>query len=123
MRSCIRLFVCALAAIALAALVVEYALALLLGIAAARRPGSGLDHAIRVGGLLLYSLPIFWLGLMAVLLFAYLWPVLPSSHMHSVDVDLMSRGRRLLDGVLPGHLMEPVAGARRRPPAAAPRPP
>ncbi|MBW8873379.1 MAG: ABC transporter permease [Acidobacteria bacterium] len=96
----------ATAILAFSGLAVEYLLALLLGIAAARRPGSGLDHAIRVGGLLLYSLPIFWLGLMAVLLFAYLWPVLPSSHMHSVDVDLLSPAQSLLD--LGRHLVLPA---------------
>ncbi len=92
--------------LALAGLAVEYSLALLLGIAAARRPGSGLDHAIRIGGLLFYSLPIFWLGLMAILLFSYVWPVLPSSHMHSVDADLLSPARRLLDSAR--HLVLPA---------------
>ncbi|HEX4963921.1 MAG TPA: ABC transporter permease, partial [Thermoanaerobaculia bacterium] len=92
--------------LAFAALAVEYALALLLGIAAARRPGSGVDHAIRIGGLVFFSVPTFWLGLMAVLLFAYLWPILPSSHMRSVDADLLSRGGRLLD--LGRHLLLPA---------------
>jgi peptide/nickel transport system permease protein len=92
--------------LALSGLAVEYSLALLLGIAAARRPGSGLDHAIRIGGLLFYSLPIFWLGLMAILLFSYVWPVLPSSHMHSVDADLLSPAGRVLD--VARHLVLPA---------------
>ncbi|MFY9822121.1 MAG: ABC transporter permease, partial [Thermoanaerobaculia bacterium] len=74
-----------------------YTLALLLGVAAARRPGSGLDHAIRIGGLLLFSLPTFWLGLMAVLLFSYVWPLLPSGHMGSVDADTLPALSRYLD--------------------------
>ena len=78
------------ALLACAALAVEYALALLLGIAAARRRGSALDQAIRIVSLLFYSQPVFWLGLMAVLLFSYVWPVLPASHMRSVDADLMA---------------------------------
>jgi peptide/nickel transport system permease protein len=96
----------ATALLALAGLAVEYSFALLLGIAAARRPGSGLDHAIRIGGLLFYSLPIFWLGLMAILLFSYVWPLLPSSHMHSVDADLLSPAGSLLD--LARHLALPA---------------
>ncbi len=96
----------ATAILACAALAVEYALALLLGIVSALRRGSALDHGIRIVTLLLYSQPTFWVGLMAVLLFSYVWPVLPASHMHSVDADLMSPGERLLD--LMRHLLLPA---------------
>ncbi len=89
-----------------AALTIEYLLALLLGIASALRRGSVLDHAIRIITLLFFSLPLFWVGLMAVLLFSYVWPVLPASHMHSVDADLMSPAERLLD--LARHLFLPA---------------
>jgi peptide/nickel transport system permease protein len=92
--------------LSLAALAVEYGLALLLGIVSARRRGSAVDHAIRVGTLLLYSQPVFWVGLMAILLFSYVWPVLPAGHMHSVDADLMSPAGRLLD--LARHLLLPA---------------
>jgi len=78
-------------------LAVEYTVALLLGVAAARRRGSALDHGIRITTLLLFSQPAFWLGLMAILLFSYVWPVLPASHMHSVDADLLSPAGWLLD--------------------------
>ena len=88
-----------------AALFVEYAVALLLGIAAARRPGTALDHAIRIVSLVFNSQPPFWLGLMAILLFAYVWPVLPSGQLHSVDAELMSPLGRLLD--LARHLLLP----------------
>ena len=87
----------ATAILASAAVAVEYSAALLLGVAAARRRRSGVDHAIRVGTLLLYSQPTFWLGLMVILLFSYVWPVLPASHMHSVDADLMGPAGRFLD--------------------------
>jgi peptide/nickel transport system permease protein len=87
----------ATALLALGALAVEYVLALLLGTISARRRGSALDQGIRIVTLLLYSLPIFWLGLMAVLLFSYVWPVLPAGQMRSVDADLLSPGGRLLD--------------------------
>jgi peptide/nickel transport system permease protein len=89
-----------------AALGVEYVLALLLGIASALRRGSALDHAIRIVTLLFFSLPLFWVGLMAVLLFSYVWPVLPASHMYSVDADLMNPAERLLD--LARHLFLPA---------------
>ncbi len=40
-----------------------------LGVWAAVRRGGAADHAVRVMGLLGYSVPIFWLGLMALVLF------------------------------------------------------
>lgn len=92
--------------LSLAALCVEYSLALLLGIVSARRRGSAVDHGIRVVTLFLYAQPSFWLGLMAILVFSYLWPVLPAGHMHSVDADLMSPAGRLLD--LVRHLVLPA---------------
>jgi peptide/nickel transport system permease protein len=96
----------ATAILALAGLAVEYVLALLLGIASALRRGSVFDHAVRVVTLLLYSVPLFWLGLMAILLFSYVWPVLPASHMRSADADLMNPAQRLLD--LARHLVLPA---------------
>ncbi len=51
--------------LAVAALAIDYGLGFLLGVAAARRPGSLADHLIRGSSLLLFSLPLFWLGLMA----------------------------------------------------------
>lgn len=80
-----------------AALFVEFVLALVLGSAAARRPGSVLDRVIRVVSLLLFSQPSFWLGLMLILLFSHVFPLFPGSHMRSVDADLMSPLERTLD--------------------------
>jgi peptide/nickel transport system permease protein len=90
----------------LAALAVEYSLAFLLGIASALRRGSAVDHSIRIVTLLLYSQPVFWLGLMAILLFSYVWPVLPAGYMRSVDADLLTPAGRLLD--LLHHLLLPA---------------
>jgi peptide/nickel transport system permease protein len=63
-----------------AALLVQLVTALPLGMLAARRPGRALDQVLRAGSLLLYSLPTFWLGLMALLLLAYRWPLFPAGH-------------------------------------------
>jgi peptide/nickel transport system permease protein len=68
-----------------AALLVQVLVALPLGVLAARRRGGAADHLLRVGSLLLYALPTFWLGLMALLLFAYRWPLFPAGH--SADAD------------------------------------
>ena len=89
-----------------AALLVEQVLGLAFGIAAARRPGSGVDHAIRIVSLLLYSQPGFWIALMAMLLFSLVWPILPAGHMYSIGAEEMGRGARLLD--LLRHLILPA---------------
>jgi peptide/nickel transport system permease protein len=83
--------------LAAAALAVEYGLGLALGVAAARRPGSALDHLIRILSLLFTSQPVFWLGLMAMLLFSLTWPVLPAGHLRSVGAEDLGAGGRLLD--------------------------
>jgi peptide/nickel transport system permease protein len=83
--------------LSLAALFVEYAIALPLGVAVARRPGSALDHGVRLVSLVIFSQPVFWLALMAILLFTQIWPMLPSSLMHSLGYEQMSPGERLLD--------------------------
>src|SRR5579864_2757406 len=92
--------------LAAAALLVEYGVGTALGVAAARRSGSVLDKAIRVATLLLYSQPVFWLGLMAILLFSDRLGWLPASHMLSVGADEMGRGAWLAD--LAKHLVLPA---------------
>jgi peptide/nickel transport system permease protein len=93
--------------LALTALLIGYATGLPLGIAAARRRDGRVDHLIRFGSLLVYSLPLFWTGLMALLLLTYVFPLLPAGHMHSVGVEEMSPLQRWLDLLL--HLILPAA--------------
>jgi peptide/nickel transport system permease protein len=92
--------------LAAAALLIEYGVGTALGVAAARHGGSALDKSIRVMTLLLYSQPVFWLGLMAVLVFSYWLGWLPASHMQSVGADEMGRGAQLAD--LGKHLVLPA---------------
>ncbi len=87
----------ATALLALSAIVVEYLFAVPLGIWAARRRGTATDHLIRGGSLVLYSIPSFWFALMAILLFSYLVPIFPPSHMHAPDADRLSGLARLVD--------------------------
>ena len=55
--------------LATAGIVIGAGLGIPLGVWAAVRQGGVADHAVRVMGLIGYSVPIFWLGLMALLLF------------------------------------------------------
>lgn len=94
-------------ALALGATAVEYAAALALGLLAARRAGRPIDHAIRFGTLALYSLPTFWFGLMGILLFGYVWPILPPGDMLSVGAERLPPAARLLD--VAWHLVLPAS--------------
>lgn len=92
--------------LAVAGLLVEQTLGLILGIAAARRPGSTADHLIRIVSLVLYSQPIFWFGLMAILLSSLVLPVLPPGHLRSIGAEDLGPVARVLDVlrhlILPG---------------------
>ena len=83
--------------LAAAGLLVQFTVGLLLGVAAARRAGRPVDHLIRLGSMLLYALPMFWIGLMALLLFSHLWPLFPPGHMRSVGASDLSAAGRALD--------------------------
>lgn len=54
-----------------------------LGVAAARRPYSALDNASTAVALIGYSMPVFWSGLLLILLFSTTLGVLPSGGMTS----------------------------------------
>jgi peptide/nickel transport system permease protein len=92
--------------LAVSASAVDYGVGLLLGVLAAVRRQRLTDHVIRVLSLLLFSLPVFWLALMAILLFSYLVPVLPAGHMASPGADDLAPLARL--GDLAWHLLLPA---------------
>jgi peptide/nickel transport system permease protein len=70
--------------LALAALVLDFVIGVVIGVISAVRQHSVLDHALTVGSLFVYSMPGFWLGLMLVLVFAVRLEVLPAEGMHDV---------------------------------------
>jgi peptide/nickel transport system permease protein len=65
------------AALALAGIFVELLIGIPVGIIAALRPRSWLDHTAMGVALLGVSAPQFWLGLMLLYLFGYIWPIFP----------------------------------------------
>lgn len=88
------------------ALALQFGLGLILGVTAARRPGSAIDSLLRLSSLLFYSLPIFWTGLMALMLLSYRWPIFPAGHMRSVGASELVPIARFAD--LLHHLALPV---------------
>jgi peptide/nickel transport system permease protein len=67
------------------------------GIVAAARRGRWPDRLLSLGGLALYAMPTFWLGLMSILLLSYLVPLFPASSMQSVGARDWSFGLRFAD--------------------------
>ncbi|MCX7668510.1 MAG: ABC transporter permease, partial [Anaerolineae bacterium] len=79
------------------------------GVLAATRPGSWIDQLVRLVGLMGYSMPVFWLGLMGLLLFyGHLGWVggpgrLDAAYQMSFDFEMEPRtGMILLDTALAG---------------------
>ncbi len=77
-----------------------------LGALAARRPFSWLDGAVSGGALVGFSVPVFWLGQLLILLFAVVLGWLPAQGMVSLRVGATGRDR-LLD--IATHLVLPAA--------------
>jgi len=59
-----------------------------LGIAAARRSGSVTDTLITAGSLVFFAMPLFWIGLLAIVLFSMKLGWLPPYGMSTVGADL-----------------------------------
>jgi peptide/nickel transport system permease protein len=91
------------------ALAIQLLAGLALGALHVARPGGALDHALTVGGLALASAPAFWLGLMAILLFAVAWPLFPPSSSRSIGAEgwgaLARAGDALWHAALPAAVL------------------
>jgi len=88
------------------ALLLNLIVGIIIGVIAAIKQYSGVDHAITVSALFIYSMPSFWLGLMMILLFSLLLGWLPASQMQSINADLFDFWHRLWDRII--HLIMPV---------------
>lgn len=93
--------------LALGALAVHLVCGLALGAVAAARRGGRLDRALSSGSLVLYAMPTFWLGLMAVLGLTHGLALFPASSMRSVGAGEWGAARRGLDVLW--HLALPAA--------------
>jgi peptide/nickel transport system permease protein len=87
------------------AIVLAIGLGVLLGVTAARRRGSLVDNLISVGALVVYATPVFWLGLVLIVLFSVEFHILPSDGMVTIGVSKSGFGY-LLD--LVRHLVLPA---------------
>lgn len=67
----------------------------LIGALIARRPGSALDSSVSALAVAMFSIPVFWFGLMLILVFAVELQILPAMGMSSVDGPRTGFGRML----------------------------
>jgi peptide/nickel transport system permease protein len=65
-----------------------------LGVLSSRKPNGALSQFITVLSMVGFAAPVFWMGIMLVILFASIIPILPVSGMRSVDA---SGGGRFID--------------------------
>ena len=83
------------------------ALAVLAAVTMTAYRGRAADHLVGGTGLVLLSLPGFWLGLMLLMLFARQFGWLPAGGLASADASQLPAGERLLDVMR--HLVLPAA--------------
>jgi peptide/nickel transport system permease protein len=91
--------------LALFAMTIAVLVGVPVGIASAARRNSKLDNASMVGSLIGVSMPIFWLGIMEIMLFAVILQWLPAGGRLStgVEVDRIT-GLILVDSLLTGNI-------------------
>ncbi len=84
----------------LSALTVAVLLGMATGIVGAIRQYSLFDHAMTLSAMIALSIPTFWLGLMAIYLFAELWRALPPGNIETIG-SAFSIADRLKHLILP----------------------
>lgn len=89
------------------ALFLQYTLGLLLGVATAARAGGFIDHALRVTSLVVFSIPSFWLGILAIVFFHGQLGLLPAGGMASAGAGKLPPLERWLD--ILHHLVLPAS--------------
>ena len=87
------------------ALMLAVGLGVLLGIVAARSRGTVVDNVVSVMALIIYAMPVFWLGLMLIVFFSITLGILPSGGM--IDVRAQHTGIAYVLDVA-RHLILPV---------------
>jgi peptide/nickel transport system permease protein len=69
----------------LSAVLLAFGLGTALGVLSSRKPNGVLSQFITVLSLVGFAAPVFWMGILLVILFASIWPILPVSGMRAID--------------------------------------
>lgn len=84
------------------AAVLEVVFGILLGVLSARKPGGALDNVVRVTSYLGIATPAFVWAILFMLLFAFVWPILPVIGRYSLARPATYTGFMLVDTLLAG---------------------
>lgn len=79
----------------LSALIIAVIVGTFLGVIAAVRPRGVSSHIVTVFSLLGYATPVFWLGMMVLLVFSYYLPIFPAFGIRSIPFPETTFGRAL----------------------------
>lgn len=91
--------------LALLSLLIAITVGIPVGIASAARRNSALDGVSMIGSLIGVSMPIFWLGLMEIMLFAVILKWLPTGGRLSTGIEIQAiTGLYLVDSLLTGNI-------------------
>ncbi len=91
--------------LAFAALVLQLAVGVPLGVIAALKRGTWIDNVIRVFGVVGHAVPTFWLGLLMIILFAVILRLMPSQGVLTVGHDVWDIGDRIKHIVMPAFVL------------------
>jgi peptide/nickel transport system permease protein len=91
--------------LAVAALFLQLAIGVPLGVMAALKRGTWVDNVIRVFGVIGHAIPTFWIGLLFIILFAVTLRVLPSQGVLTVGKDLWDIPDRLKHLIMPAFVL------------------
>lgn len=90
----------------LSAQILSILLGVVLGVIAARRPNGLLSGLVSVVATVGYAVPVFWTGIMLIILFASVFPIFPVEGMQSVRLHEADASTRALD--VAHHLVLPA---------------
>lgn len=87
-----------------ASLLIAVLIAIPLGIISAVRRYSLIDYTVTVVSLIGISIPVFWFGILCIILFGVVWQILPTGGMYTIGAPF-SLGDRLAHLVLPAAVL------------------
>jgi peptide/nickel transport system permease protein len=90
----------------LSSVILAFVVGTALGVMSSRKPNGLLSQFITVLSMVGFAAPVFWMGIMLVILFASVWPILPVSGMRAVDSSDSGGVRDMLD--VAQHLVLPT---------------
>ncbi len=94
------------ALLSFAAVVVIFAIGIIVGVVSAVRQYTATDNVLTFLTFFFYSMPSFWFGLMLLLIFSYKLGLFPSSLAAGIDYDQMGRAGKIADRL--AHLALPA---------------